>query len=121
MNLDNGYLIWVDADVKRSYIVSDIDERLLRETVGPNYKMKRGGPLAGQWPDGMSCIMEDGDPAKPLLPDNLANTRRWLFISKRLKVFFEEFPVPDIEYLPIKLVDEKRRSLTVSDAYFIAR
>src|ERR1039457_4830923 len=75
-------------------------------------------PLAGLWTESLPCTLEGGNPKRPLLLDNISNTQRLLIISKRLKACLEKQAVPDVEYLPLTLLDDKER--VASDSYFIA-
>src|SRR4051812_45604755 len=102
MDLSDKYVIWFDKPVPRTYSVNDIGDLEGIES----YELKRGAKLASRWPGDASCEVIDGDPKNPAFADNLLNTSRQLIISERLKNALQELKVADVEYLPIKLIED---------------
>lgn len=68
-----------------------------------------GIPLAGVWPDDMTVSMNPERPKDVALLDSIDNLEGRLLASPRLAGFLKEQALPDVEYLPVAVLDHKGR------------
>jgi hypothetical protein len=83
-----------------------------------DYKLFKGYPLAGDWPRAVSFRMDPDFKKRIKLSDHLVNSNNVIIASKRLREFFESENVPNLEYLPVTIIDHKKR--VASNEYCIA-
>lgn len=115
MDLSDKYLIWEHKSVPRTYWGDEL--RGFEPTV-KEYEIGKGKPLLSRWPkSGAIFTVKNGDPKNPLLSDNLSNIYRQLIVSERVKNFLEQLNVPEVEYLPVNIKEQKGKSLKAT--YYI--
>ena len=101
---DSGnYLIW-DADAQSSYCLLGYIEGFEDE-----WKLMKGDSVAKEWPADVRMRMDPDFKKKIKLSDNVLNPARVLVASKALCDFFRKKPVPNVEYLPITILDHKKK------------
>ena len=111
MNLDAHYLVWQPVSVKGAYAVLRFDDALLKRTEGT---------LSENWPAEAFCVVDtERGTEEPVLLDFLSNRDRRLIVSGRLKLFLEKKALPEVEYLPVRIIDRIGKRL--DDAYFVVR
>lgn len=76
-----------------------------------------GISLSDGFPSNVTMRMSDRFPDDVLLADNLANTNGVVVISQAMRAFLEKENVPHVEYLPLTILDHRRR--VASKEYFI--
>ena len=104
-------LVWGAARVEGACSLAELSG-LDRE-----HRLTRAVPLAAEWPSDVRYAMDRFSPKDMVLLDSVRNTKRILVVSKRLADFAAEHGGPGIEYLPVEIIDHKKRP--VRDPYFI--
>ena len=97
------YLIW-DGDPQSSFCILGYLKGY------PNdYKLMKGDSVASEWPSNVSLGMDPNFKKKNKLSDNLLNPENILIASKALCDFFRKKQVPNVEYLPVTILDQKKK------------
>jgi hypothetical protein len=110
MDLDSIYLCWQGVASKQAYYVRRWDDACLNPAPDK--------PLAALWPAKVFCLVDREDLSrKPVLNDYLVNAEQRLVVSGRLKTFLQNAGVPDVEYLPVQVIDPS--GLRLDDSYSI--
>lgn len=73
------------------------------------WELSEGIPRAANFTGDATLSMDDRYPYNMLLADNLLNKNDLIVVSGRLKRFIETRAVPDVEYLPVTILDHKGR------------
>ncbi|GAA5182354.1 hypothetical protein GCM10025771_31450 [Niveibacterium umoris] len=107
----SNYVIWKYASYPAGCVLQDISG--FEDT----YKLKNGTPLTGQFPRGVSLHMNPDFPDDLALGDSLLNSDMIVVGSARLKDFLIARAIPNLEFLPVAIVDHKGR--LASEDYFI--
>lgn len=87
------------------------------EGYGDTWKLHDGTSLRGEVPADASFAMNPNFPDNTLTPDYLMNIDDVALVSTRLKALLESWRLPDVEYLDVKVLDHKGKSL--KPPYFI--
>ncbi len=74
-----------------------------------DYKLMKGIPVANYWPEDILIRMDPDFKTQIKLSDNLCNQHNVIIASKRLCDFLRKESVPNLEYLPIKVINHKKR------------
>ncbi len=103
-------------------LVEDYDEThvLIDDSaadIPKQYQLLKGISRQNGWPDDVVFRFSDNRAEGMFLTDWVNNESGWLVISDRFKKLVEAFPVPDIEFLPVKINNHKGR--LASDSYWI--
>ena len=103
-NADNGnFLIW-DTDSQSNYC------RLgYLEGFPDDYKLMKGDSVVAEWPPHAQLQMDPDFKKHIRLSDNLLNPCSVLIGSKALCAFFKEKNVPNLEYLPVVILNHKNK------------
>jgi hypothetical protein len=83
-----------------------------------DYKLFIGVSVAHEWPNDVSLRMDPDFKKQIKLSDHLLNPSNVIVASKRLREFLQEKEVPNIEYLPVTILNHKNR--LASSEYCIA-
>jgi hypothetical protein len=106
----NYFVIKEDRDEGNVY-VSDIPEGLVRQ-----YQLLEGVPRSVGWPQ-VTAKFSDRRPEGMRLTDWLPTPSGWLLVSDRFKKLIEAMEVANVEYLPIRVRNHKKK--IVSESYWI--
>ena len=106
------FLIQGDDD-ESNVLVSNIPEGLVRQ-----YQLLKGISRAKDWPDDVTAKFSDMRPEGMRLTDFIRSSFTWLFVSDRFKKVLEDVGVTNVEYLPIKMKNHKKK--LVDAKYWIA-
>jgi hypothetical protein len=87
------------------------------ENVPRDWELYKGVPRAAGFPEDALFRMSDDHRKNMGLTDNLMNVGTLVVASKRLKEFFEARAPKNVEYLPVAIVNHKKR--VASPDYFI--
>jgi hypothetical protein len=106
-----SYVIWKYKHVRSAVV--------LKKMTGLEdvYRLKDGVPLVEELSGPVSFHMHPDFPNDLLLLDNVRNIDKAAVTSRRLKEAIESRNIPHLEYLPVTIVDHKRRA--ASKDYFI--
>ena len=74
-----------------------------------DWKLQEGVSVAAEYPDGTYYRMDPDHPKRVRLSDCLANQNALPVISNRLKSFIEDKGLPDVEFLPVTIINHKGR------------
>jgi hypothetical protein len=105
------FIIREESDEGNVY-VSDIPEGLMRK-----YQLLKGISRLSGWPTDLAARFSDDRPEGMRLTDWVLTPFGWLLISDRFKKLVEGTGVSNVEYLPIKMKNHKKK--VVSDSYWI--
>jgi len=73
------------------------------------WALKVGNPLADEWPAGMTFSMDPERPKDVTATDYVQNLEGVLLASPRLATFLRDQGLPDLEFLPVSILDHKGR------------
>jgi hypothetical protein len=105
-NLKSPYLVWQGVASPQAYAVRRWDDALGKNPGGAPLYLSSDEPLAARWPKKVMCLVDhEHRQNQPVLQDFLVNAEQWLVVSGRLKTFLENANVPDVEYLPVQVID----------------
>lgn len=99
--MKSTFLIWTDRPVKHACALYKLSG------VTKEYQFRKGISKAEIFGDEASFNMHPDFPNDTLLTDNLLNAYLLIVASGRLKAFFEDRATPNVEYLPVKIIDHK--------------
>lgn len=97
------FLVWANASVENAVMIDDV------RGIPDPWELNEGVSRAEGFPDDAVCIMDPDRPHDTLLVDNLRNTDRLVLASTRLKEFLESRALSKVEYLPVTVLDHKKR------------
>jgi hypothetical protein len=101
--MKGSYVIWQYESVDGACALGEL--RGLEKT----FRLNNGTPLAAQWPAEVAFHMHPDYPNDILLVDNVLNGDMVIVASKRLQECVRGHAPPDVEYLPVSIVDHKGR------------
>lgn len=109
--MSSGHLMW-------RYRIAD-GAVVLKDFVGvaDKYPLHDGEPMAAAFPADAAFHMHPDFPDNLLLQDSLSNSDMCLVVSQRLKNAVQALAPPQVEYLPVAIIDHKGRKLR--EPYFI--
>jgi hypothetical protein len=105
------FVIWDSMAVPNACVLAEL------YGVDKQYELDKGIPRLANFPKNARFKMDSDFPHDTLLVDNLDNTDDLIVASRRLKEFLETRPLMHMEYLPIAILDHKKKP--VEDEYFI--
>ncbi|MEP1446870.1 MAG: DUF1629 domain-containing protein [Paraglaciecola sp.] len=105
------YLAWVHKIVPNACSLYHF------EGFDKSYLLHEGIELANKFPDDVYFDMHPDRPHDTLLVDSLFNTDKERVISESLKKFLVAKKSPNLEFLPVKIMDHKGKF--IEDKYFI--
>ena len=108
------FVIWTYKTVKHASAVKLAPGSGFRDTGGA---LRNGRTLKQSFPAGVRLTMPADRPMNTLLPDNVYNVNMMIVASKRLEDHLEKHAVPDVEYLPVVVINHKGDP--VPDPFFI--
>ena len=91
------------ADVKGACTVDYLSDR---ESV---WSLSIGESVQQAWPDDMSFRMSPERPKDVALVDHIDNNESALLVSPRFSDFLRAQDLPDLEFLPVRMLDHKGR------------
>jgi hypothetical protein len=97
------YVVWTREIVRGAVM---IDSRIEFEA---SYRLPNGVPLADGFPSDVRLKMDPDSPTNLLFVDVLPNPLRLLVVSERLADFVTARQPPEIEILPVGIVDHRGR------------
>src|SRR5262245_39086187 len=71
--------------------------------------MKTGQSVAVTWPKDMKFAMNPERPKDVALTDYMPNSEGFVLASPRLATFLRDQKFPDVEFLPVTILDHKKR------------
>jgi hypothetical protein len=101
--MSDSYVIWKYKHVRSAAVLKKITG------LADVYRLKDGVPLAEELTGPVGFHMHPDFPNDLLLLDNVRNINKAVVTSRRLKEAIESRNVPDLEYLPVTIVDHKGR------------
>jgi len=107
----SNYVIWKYVSVPFAAVLKNMSG--LEEV----FRLQDGTPLQEGFPEDVAYHMHADFPDDLLLLDNMLNVKDLAVISSRLKQAIESRRIPEVEYLPLRIVDHKGR--IASADYFI--
>lgn len=87
------------------------------ENVPDHWEITKGLSRAKSFPKDAQFRMDPKFPKYVALADSMSNVNRMLVVSRRVKEFLEERAPRRVEYLPVKLLNHKKK--VASDEYFV--
>jgi hypothetical protein len=81
-----------------------------------NYKLSKGHSVAKEWPDDVTFLMDPDFKKRIKLSDNLVNGNGYIIASPKLQDFLKKKEVPNIEFLPVQIVNHKKKVETTEYA-----
>jgi hypothetical protein len=109
--MKSNYLIWGVAPVENAAVLYNL------ENVEDDFELTRGVSRAKDFPtDGLFKFHPDY-PNNTILVDSLPNTDLLVVGSAELKSVIQEHAVPNVEFLPVKILNHKNKP--VRRDYFI--
>jgi hypothetical protein len=73
------------------------------------YKLNKGYAVTSEWPADVAFHMDPDFPKRIKLSDNLVNSNNLLVASPRLQALLKAEAVPNLEFLPVKIFNHKKR------------
>lgn len=108
------FVIWKYKTVKHATGVAKGPGSGFNDVVG---ELMNGVSLAAAFPPNARMAMPADRPNDTVLPDNVYNTDMLIVASQRLKTFLEQRKLPEVEYLPVAVLNHKGDP--VGDPFFI--
>jgi len=98
-----NYVIWKNKRVRNACV---LDQLIGVEKI---FQLKKGVPQGATFPKDAVYTMNDDYRYDTLLIDSLFNTDRLIVAARGLKGFLEVRVLRQVEYLPVTILDHKRR------------
>ncbi len=111
--METKYCTWAYESVPGAASFRTLSSRELSRDID------KGVSVAGRWPDDMSLRMNAERPKDILLVDSPFNIESVLVASPALRDFLQRQELPDLEFLPLQLLDHKGR--VASDEYVVVQ
>lgn len=106
-----NYLVWKNAIIERACSLDTL------KGFEDDWQLTAGVPLAAKFPSSAQFRFDPEQKAGLSLTDNLYNADRLIVASARLCALLQKAAVPHVEYLPVPILDHKKRRL--SEPYWI--
>jgi hypothetical protein len=97
------YVLKTEKSVTNVRLV-DVPEAIVKQ-----YQLKQGVSRIHDWPDAITFEYSRDKPEGMELTDWIDNSKSWMIISAAFRKILEAFPVADVEFLPIRLQNHKRK------------
>jgi hypothetical protein len=111
-DMTQNLVVWRHKSVPNGIVLGQHTE------IERSWELYEGVSRAADWPADFTYSLNPDFPNDTVLVDLPKNTDTFLVISGKLKKFFEERQLQQIEYLPVTILDHKER--VASRDYFIA-
>jgi hypothetical protein len=100
---DSGFLLFTGT------LKSEFAACKFIEGFEDDYKLRKGIPVAKEWPADVVMPMDPNFKTRIKLSDHLYNRASVILASERLCDFFRTEQIPDVEYLPVTIINHKKR------------
>ena len=98
-----NYVVWKTKEVPNAFVLDALSK------VEDRWEIVEGVPRAATFPFNVTFTVDPDFPHDTLLIDAFESTVAMTVISAKLKAFFEERTVRQVEYLPVTILDHKGR------------
>jgi len=105
------YVVWRNKAVPNACSLTDF------QGLDTDWPLRAGVPFRDEPPAGLSFSMNPDRPYDTLLTDSLLNTQMLLVGSARLAERLRSLEIPEVEYLPVGILDHRGRE--IDEPYFI--
>jgi hypothetical protein len=105
------YVVWDQKNEGNSCVL------MPPEGVARDWELLKGVPRAIGFPDDAILRMSSAHPRSMGLLDSVMNLAALVVVSRRLQSFLEALALKNVEYLPVTIINHKRR--VASKDYFI--
>jgi hypothetical protein len=104
--MNDRFTIWRFKDVPNAYVPKKLlnMEKMLRLLMGVS--------LADDMPTNLQFTADPDYPNDLLMLDSFGNTQSVIPISPKLKTFLEQKNIPNLEFIPVDMLDHKGRVIT---------
>lgn len=99
------YLIWWHRRVPHACVLNELTG------LDRQFRLNNGTPLAADFPPGVALHMDPDFPDDLLVTDSLRNADMLVVASDPLADVIRKFATSGVEFLPVKIIDHKGRSL----------
>ena len=99
----SNYVIWTYKSVDGACALKDL------RGLEKSYRLNNGTPLAAHFPPDVELHMHPDYPNDILVPDNVLNADLVIVASPRLQECVRSHSPPEVEYLPVRVIDHKGR------------
>jgi hypothetical protein len=106
----NDYVVWQFEEVPHCFVL----DRLLG--VDRDFELKIGVPRVESFPEDATFSADPDFPNDIGLADAFDNTHQLVVVSSKVKELIEDFRPPEVEFLPVTVLDHKFRPVA---NYFI--
>lgn len=97
--MPSRFFIWRYRSVKGASIPNEL------RGVQKKFLLHKAVPLLATFPAEAAFHMNPDFPSDLVLPDNVRNGALAVLVSARVQQFLQAWPVPAVEYLPVKIID----------------
>jgi hypothetical protein len=97
------YVFWAKKDEGNSTMLK------APKGAGDAWELLEGVPRAANFPNDVTMRMSDRHKLAIGMPDSLMNMASLIVVSRRLREFLEKKTLPNVEYLPITVINHKDR------------
>lgn len=97
------YVVWAHKNLGNSCLLAP------PEGIDRDWELLKGVPRAAGFPPDAVFRMSDRHKQSIGLPDNVMNLAGLVVVHKRLQHFLEEKALKNVEYLPVTILNHKRR------------
>jgi hypothetical protein len=106
----SNYFVWRSGYVEGKCVLTAAQQ------IEKGFQLQRGISRAENWPVDVTCEMSQEFPKDIELSDNVHGSG-FFVVSKRLRDFMTEYGVANVEYLPMQILNHKKK--LASKDYFI--
>ncbi len=101
--MKSNYVVWETKEVPNAFVLNTLSG------VEAVWEVVEGFPRAATFKAGATFTVDPDFPHNTLLIDAFETSKAVTVISPRLKAFLEARAVKQVEYLPVTILDHKRR------------
>ena len=101
--MQSNYVIWTYKPLDGACALKDL------RGLEKSFRLNNGTPLAAQFPPDVELHMHPDYPNDILLLDNVLNADMLIVASPRLQECVRALSPPEVEYLPVRIIDHKGR------------
>lgn len=103
--MTDRFVIWDFDDVPNAYVPDDL------LNIENKLSLLMGDSLASDMPENLQFSADPDYPNDLLMLDSFGNTESIIPISPKLKHFLENKAIPNLEFIPVDMLDHKGRVL----------
>ncbi|MBU3002767.1 imm11 family protein [Paraglaciecola arctica] len=103
--MTDRFVIWDFDDVPNAYVPDDL------LNIENKLSLLMGDSLASDMPENLQFSADPDYPNDLLMLDSFGNTESIIPISPKLKHFLENKTIPNLEFIPVDMLDHKGRVL----------